>query len=75
LATRCTVADAQPAYEYEESVAKSTAARITWYGPSMSARSFVTARLMEAWAHGQDVADEQRNRGKEDADRATQSDP
>ena len=23
----------------------------------MSARSFVTARLMEAWAHGQDVAD------------------
>jgi uncharacterized protein (TIGR03084 family) len=33
------------------------AARITWYGPSMSARSFVTARLMEAWAHGQDVAD------------------
>ena len=26
-------------------------------GPSMSMRSFLTARLMEAWAHGQDVVD------------------
>jgi uncharacterized protein (TIGR03084 family) len=33
------------------------AARIPWYGPPMSARSFVTARLMETWAHGQDVGD------------------
>lgn len=32
-------------------------ARIPWYGPDMSARSFVTARLMETWAHGVDVAD------------------
>ncbi len=32
-------------------------ARIEWYGPPMSARSFLTARLMEGWAHGQDVAD------------------
>jgi uncharacterized protein (TIGR03084 family) len=32
-------------------------ARIDWYGPSMSKRSFLTARLMEAWAHGQDVVD------------------
>ncbi len=31
--------------------------RVVWYGPPMSARSFVTARLMEVWAHGQDVAD------------------
>lgn len=31
--------------------------RVPWYGPSMAARSFVTARLMETWAHGQDVAD------------------
>jgi uncharacterized protein (TIGR03084 family) len=31
--------------------------RIEWYGPSMSAKSFLTARLMECWAHGQDVAD------------------
>ncbi|WP_214320707.1 TIGR03084 family metal-binding protein [Nonomuraea sediminis] len=31
--------------------------RIPWYGPPMSAASFATARLMETWAHGQDVAD------------------
>jgi uncharacterized protein (TIGR03084 family) len=32
-------------------------ARLPWYGPEMSAISFATARIMEAWAHGQDVAD------------------
>lgn len=31
--------------------------RLPWYGPPMSARSFLTARLMEAWAHGVDVTD------------------
>lgn len=31
--------------------------RVAWYGPSMGARSFLTARLMEAWAHGQDIVD------------------
>jgi len=31
--------------------------RVKWYGPSMGARSFITARLMETWAHGQDVVD------------------
>ncbi len=31
--------------------------RVEWYGPSMGARSFLTARLMETWAHGQDVVD------------------
>jgi len=31
--------------------------RVIWYGPSMGAKSFLTARLMEAWAHGQDVVD------------------
>jgi len=31
--------------------------RIEWYGPSMGAKSFLTARLMEAWAHGQDIVD------------------
>ncbi|MEO7372152.1 MAG: TIGR03084 family metal-binding protein [Ilumatobacteraceae bacterium] len=31
--------------------------RVPWYGPSMGARSFITARLMETWAHGQDVVD------------------
>lgn len=31
--------------------------RVPWYGPDMSIASSVTARLMETWAHGQDVAD------------------
>lgn len=31
--------------------------RVPWYGPSMSLASFLTARLMETWAHGVDVAD------------------
>lgn len=31
--------------------------RLPWYGPGMSALSSATARLMETWAHGQDVAD------------------
>lgn len=31
--------------------------RVDWFGPSMGSKSFLTARLMEAWAHGQDVAD------------------
>lgn len=30
--------------------------RIPWFGPSMSALSFATARLMETWSHGQDIA-------------------
>lgn len=32
-------------------------ARVPWFGPAMSPLSFVSARLMETWAHGQDVAD------------------
>jgi len=31
--------------------------RFPWYGPPMSAASMATARVMETWAHGQDVAD------------------
>lgn len=31
--------------------------RVPWYGPSMSLKSHVTARLMETWAHGQDIRD------------------
>ena len=31
--------------------------RLPWYGPPMSLASSVTARLMETWAHGQDVLD------------------
>jgi uncharacterized protein (TIGR03084 family) len=33
------------------------AARLPWYGPDMGPASSITARLMETWAHGQDVAD------------------
>ena len=33
------------------------AQRIPWFGPPMGPASFVTARLMETWAHGQDVVD------------------
>lgn len=31
--------------------------KIPWFGPPMSAASMATARLMETWAHGHDVAD------------------
>ncbi|MER5360605.1 TIGR03084 family metal-binding protein [Streptomyces sp. NPDC002785] len=31
--------------------------RIPWYGPPMSVASMATARIMETWAHGQDIAD------------------
>ncbi len=32
-------------------------ARLKWAGPEMSARSSITARQMETWAHGQEVFD------------------
>ncbi|KAA2261969.1 TIGR03084 family protein [Solihabitans fulvus] len=31
--------------------------KIPWFGPPMSPASMATARIMETWAHGQDVAD------------------
>jgi len=31
--------------------------KLPWFGPPMSPTSMATARLMETWAHGQDVAD------------------
>lgn len=31
--------------------------RLAWFGPPMGAASMATARLMETWAHGLDVAD------------------
>jgi uncharacterized protein (TIGR03084 family) len=31
--------------------------RFAWFGPDMAVRTFATARLMETWAHGQDVYD------------------
>ena len=33
------------------------ATRIPWYGPPMGVLSFLSARLMETWAHGHDIAD------------------
>jgi uncharacterized protein (TIGR03084 family) len=32
-------------------------ARVPWFGPPMSGPSLATARLMELWAHGEDVAE------------------
>ncbi|MEU6143133.1 TIGR03084 family metal-binding protein [Streptomyces sp. NPDC047081] len=32
-------------------------ARFPWYGPPMATASMATARLMETWAHGGDIAD------------------
>jgi uncharacterized protein (TIGR03084 family) len=34
-----------------------SAGKLAWFGPPMSPMSMATARLMETWAHGQDVAD------------------
>lgn len=34
-----------------------TGTKLPWFGPPMSPMSMVSARLMETWAHGQDVAD------------------
>ena len=31
--------------------------KVPWFGPPMSPRSMATARLMETWAHGLDIAD------------------
>lgn len=31
--------------------------KLTWFGPPMSAASMTTARLMESWAHGLDIAE------------------
>lgn len=32
-------------------------AKLPWFGPPMRATSMATARIMETWAHGQDIAD------------------
>ncbi|MGW7487860.1 TIGR03084 family metal-binding protein [Streptomyces sp. NPDC054786] len=37
--------------------ARPTGEKLPWYGPPMSVASMATARLMETWAHGQDIAD------------------
>ncbi|WP_207840435.1 TIGR03084 family metal-binding protein [Williamsia soli] len=38
-------------------VATPSGEKLPWFGPPMSAASMATARLMEVWAHGLDVAD------------------
>jgi uncharacterized protein (TIGR03084 family) len=38
-------------------LAADPAVRLPWFGPPMSLASSVTARIMETWAHGQDVLD------------------
>ncbi len=48
-ADRARLADALRAWE--------PSVRISWFGPPMSVASFISARLMETWAHGQDVVD------------------
>ncbi len=41
----------------ETLTAQPEGARFQWYGPPMSTAAMATGRLMETWAHGQDVAD------------------
>ena len=41
----------------ETMVSLDPSTRVPWYGPPMSVASSLTARIMETWAHGQDVYD------------------
>ena len=41
----------------EAFAAAEPSARVPWFGPPMGVLSFISARLMETWAHGQDVFD------------------
>lgn len=42
---------------HDELLAVADGRKLPWFGPPMSATSMATARLMETWAHGLDVAD------------------
>jgi uncharacterized protein (TIGR03084 family) len=42
---------------HDELLAVANGRKLPWFGPPMSAASMATARLMETWAHGLDVAD------------------
>ena len=42
---------------HEELLTVADGRKLPWFGPPMSAPSMATARLMETWAHGLDVAD------------------
>ena len=41
----------------EAMLAQSPSQRVPWYGPDFSVASSLTGRIMETWAHGQDVYD------------------
>ena len=41
----------------EQLAASDAKRRLPWFGPDMGVRMFTTARLMETWAHGQEVYD------------------
>ena len=47
----------QSAFLHRAIRAMDPSARVPWYGPPMAGASLVTARVMETWAHGQDVVD------------------
>ena len=49
--------DAVADVEAASAAAGQSPPRVPWYGPSMSLASFTTARIMETWAHGQDIRD------------------
>jgi uncharacterized protein (TIGR03084 family) len=63
VARRRPVADLVPwLYEARRTMIEATGTgtaerRIPWFGPDMSTASALTARIMETWAHGQDIAD------------------
>ena len=42
---------------HDDLLAVADGRKLPWFGPPMSAASMATARLMETWAHGLDVAD------------------
>jgi uncharacterized protein (TIGR03084 family) len=42
---------------HDELLSVADGRKLPWFGPPMSAPSMATARLMETWAHGLDVAD------------------
>ena len=41
----------------QQVLAEAPEQKVVWYGPAMLPTSLATARIMETWAHGQDVAD------------------
>ena len=47
----------QSAFLHRAIDAMDPSARVPWYGPPMAGASLVTARVMETWAHGQDIVD------------------